>query len=167
MWDWLLGSCTKNLSLGERPVCLPVFTTSGPWAAARPSCRRIASSNKGAVVRLRVALRTGPNPYISTPAFSVSPASNAIEGCLLLTLVRSLKALTKLFLASLRPRNSSGTLDAARKRNHGTYGVRWQRFAQPARRLGTANSQLVREADRRPRARSRRPEATCAMPGPR
>ena len=28
--SWTPGSSTMNLSLGERPVCLPVLTTSGP-----------------------------------------------------------------------------------------------------------------------------------------
>ena len=45
------GSSTMNLSLGERPVCLPVRTTSGPSAATRPSPARIASSYSSAIDR--------------------------------------------------------------------------------------------------------------------
>ena len=40
-----------NLSSGERPVCLPVRTTSGPSAATRPSPWRMASSYSSAVER--------------------------------------------------------------------------------------------------------------------
>ena len=43
------GSATMNLSFGERPVCLPVRTTSGPSAAIRPSPERMASSYSSAV----------------------------------------------------------------------------------------------------------------------
>ncbi len=46
------GSSTMNLSSGERPVCLPVRTTSGPSAAITPSPARMASSTSSAVGRL-------------------------------------------------------------------------------------------------------------------
>src|SRR4029079_940444 len=49
--SWLLGSSTMNLSCGERPVCLPVRTTSGPSAATTPSPARMASSYSSAVER--------------------------------------------------------------------------------------------------------------------
>src|SRR5690349_1109818 len=49
---WLFGSSTMNLSCGERPVCLPVRTTSGPSAATTPSPARMASSYSSAVERL-------------------------------------------------------------------------------------------------------------------
>src|SRR6187402_3347611 len=48
---WLFGSSTMNLSCGERPVCLPVRTTSGPSAATTPSPARMASSYSSAVER--------------------------------------------------------------------------------------------------------------------
>src|SRR5438094_6265116 len=40
-----------NLSCGERPVCLPVRTTSGPSAAMIPSPERMASSYSSATDR--------------------------------------------------------------------------------------------------------------------
>jgi hypothetical protein len=43
------GSRTMNLSFGERPVCVPVRTTSGPSAAMTPSPSRIAASYSSAV----------------------------------------------------------------------------------------------------------------------
>src|SRR5215208_249833 len=46
-----LGSRTMNLSSGERPVCFPVRTTSGPLAASCPSPSRIAASYSSAVER--------------------------------------------------------------------------------------------------------------------
>src|SRR6476659_9740090 len=46
------GWATTNLSSGERPVCLPVRTTSGPSAATTPSPARMASSYSSAVERL-------------------------------------------------------------------------------------------------------------------
>src|SRR5215207_8278610 len=51
------GSLTMNLSWGERPVCLPVRTTSGPSAAIRPSPARTASSYSSAVGRLALTIR--------------------------------------------------------------------------------------------------------------
>src|SRR6185295_19087245 len=53
----LHGSRTMNLSWGERPVCLPVRTTSGPSAATRPSPARIASSYSSATERLARTVR--------------------------------------------------------------------------------------------------------------
>ena len=47
------SSRTMNLSLAQRPVCLPVRTTSGPSLASRPSPRRTACSTSGAVVRFQ------------------------------------------------------------------------------------------------------------------
>src|SRR5918993_840956 len=49
--SWLDDSSTMNLSSGERPVCLPVRTTSGPSAAIRPSPSRMAASYRAAVER--------------------------------------------------------------------------------------------------------------------
>src|SRR5256885_1704720 len=51
------GSRTMNLSCGERPVCLPVRTTSGPSAATIPSPARMASSYSSAVERLARIVR--------------------------------------------------------------------------------------------------------------
>ncbi len=36
-WAEVLGSSTMNLSFGERPVCLPVSTTSAPPDEMMPS----------------------------------------------------------------------------------------------------------------------------------
>src|SRR3954452_18192361 len=49
------------LSFGERPVCLPVRTTSGPLAARMPSSARTACSYRAAGVRFtrRVLPRAG------------------------------------------------------------------------------------------------------------
>ncbi len=44
MASWLVGSLTKNLSLGERPVCLPVSAVSAPVETIAPSPRRMACS---------------------------------------------------------------------------------------------------------------------------
>ncbi len=44
---------TMNLSLGERPVYLPVVTTSAPVLLRLPSPRRSAASVRAAGVRLR------------------------------------------------------------------------------------------------------------------
>ena len=46
-----------NLSCGERPVCLPVRTTSGPSAAITPSPARTASSYSSAVERFARTMR--------------------------------------------------------------------------------------------------------------
>src|SRR3569623_3034771 len=43
-----------NLSLAERPVCLPVRTTRGPSLARRPSPLRTASSTSCAVPRFQM-----------------------------------------------------------------------------------------------------------------
>ncbi len=40
----LVGSLTKNLSLGDRPVCLPVSAVSAPVDTITASSRRIACS---------------------------------------------------------------------------------------------------------------------------
>src|SRR3546814_9757009 len=45
------ASRTVNLSCADRPVCLPVSTTSGPSLANMPSPRFPASSTRGAVAR--------------------------------------------------------------------------------------------------------------------
>src|SRR5262245_1065322 len=50
------GSRTMNLSFGERPVCVPVLTTSGPSAAIIPSFSRAAASYSAAVERLATIL---------------------------------------------------------------------------------------------------------------
>src|SRR5688500_17978784 len=49
-------SRTMNLSLGERPVWVPVFTTSGPSAAIMPSPSRTDASYRAAVDRLATIL---------------------------------------------------------------------------------------------------------------
>src|SRR3982751_627477 len=52
----LEGSRTMNLSFGERPVCVPVRTTSGPSAAISPSPSRIAASYRAAFERFATIL---------------------------------------------------------------------------------------------------------------
>ena len=44
MASWLLGSLTKNLSFGERPVCRPVSAVRAPDETIAASSRRIACS---------------------------------------------------------------------------------------------------------------------------
>src|SRR6186997_219566 len=58
------GSSTMNLSSGERPVCLPVRTTSGPSAAMRPSPWRMASSYSSAVDRLARTCRPRAGDFV-------------------------------------------------------------------------------------------------------
>src|SRR2546428_9911489 len=50
-------SRTMNLSCGERPVCLPVRTTSGPSAAIIPSPALTACSYSSAVERFARIVR--------------------------------------------------------------------------------------------------------------
>src|SRR5438067_13942850 len=56
--SWLVGSLTKNLSLGERPVCLPVSAVSAPVETIEASLRRIACSYRAAALRLRRSTAT-------------------------------------------------------------------------------------------------------------
>jgi hypothetical protein len=46
------GSRTTNLSLGERPVCWPVSTSSVPPRPISPSPRRTAASTRAGSIRL-------------------------------------------------------------------------------------------------------------------
>src|SRR6478735_5310825 len=62
--SWLDGSSTMNLSSGDRPVCLPVRTTSGPSAAMRPSPWRMASSYSSAVDRLARTCRPRAGVFV-------------------------------------------------------------------------------------------------------
>src|SRR4051812_33088858 len=57
IFESLESSRTMNLSCGERPVCLPVRTTSGPSAATIPSPARMACSYSSAVERLARIVR--------------------------------------------------------------------------------------------------------------
>src|SRR6267143_5589085 len=59
MASWLVDSLTKNLSLGERPVCLPVSAVSAPVDTITASSHRIACSYSAAGLRLR---RSGESP---------------------------------------------------------------------------------------------------------
>src|SRR5207244_8842200 len=56
--SWLVGSLTKNLSLGDRPVCLPVSAVSAPVETIAASSRRIACSYRAAGPRLRLSVAT-------------------------------------------------------------------------------------------------------------
>src|ERR1700687_389166 len=53
MAPWLVGSLTKTLSFGERPVCFPVSAVSAPEDTMTPSSRRMACSYSAAGLRLR------------------------------------------------------------------------------------------------------------------
>src|SRR6266700_5009989 len=54
----LVGSLTKNLSLGDRPVCLPVSAVSAPVDTIAASSRRTACSYRAAGPRLRLSVAT-------------------------------------------------------------------------------------------------------------
>src|SRR5437773_6931023 len=56
--SWLVGSLTKNLSLGDRPVCLPVSAVSAPVETIAASSRRTACSYRAAGPRLRLSVAT-------------------------------------------------------------------------------------------------------------
>src|SRR6266513_3516902 len=56
--SWLVGSLTKNLSLGERPVCLPVSAVKAPVETIAASPRRTACSYRAAGPRLRLSVTT-------------------------------------------------------------------------------------------------------------
>src|SRR6185295_5652350 len=101
----LHGSRTMNLSWGERPVCLPVRTTSGPSAATRPSPARIASSYSSATDRLARTVRPRAWP---AAARLVADAAAVLEVVALI--VVSLVAAGRLD----RPESCSGRRPAAR-----------------------------------------------------
>ena len=63
-----------NLSLGERPVCLPVRTTSGPAAARMPSSSPMACSYSAAGERLawRFLPKSGMSLARRTKPFAVA-----------------------------------------------------------------------------------------------
>jgi hypothetical protein len=44
MASWLVGSFTKYLSFGERPVCFPVSAVKAPVDTIAASLRRMACS---------------------------------------------------------------------------------------------------------------------------
>src|SRR5438046_9718803 len=56
--SWLVGSLTKNLSVGDRPVCLPVSAVSAPVETIAASSRRTACSYRAAGPRLRLSVAT-------------------------------------------------------------------------------------------------------------
>ena len=60
------ASRTMNLSLAERPVCLPVLTTIGPSLASSPSPRETACSTKRAVVRFQWMVAEVSMPWVSS-----------------------------------------------------------------------------------------------------
>src|SRR3546814_1675033 len=55
-----------NLSLAERPVCLPVATTSGPSLASLPSPLTRAASKSGAVPKFQCCTASLENPCFSS-----------------------------------------------------------------------------------------------------
>src|SRR6187401_1440542 len=63
------GSATTNLSLGDRPVNLPVLHTRGPSADRNPSPRFTASSKRTATLGFQWTLETLPSPTASNPTF--------------------------------------------------------------------------------------------------
>src|SRR6185369_2490349 len=73
------GSLTMNLSCGERPVCLPVRTTSGPSAAIRPSPARTASSYSSAVGRLARTIR----PIAGAPPTALAVVVGRVVDCVI------------------------------------------------------------------------------------
>src|SRR3546814_5184048 len=60
------ASRTMNLSLAERPVCLPVATTSGPSLASLPSPLTRAASKSGAVPKFQCCTASLENPCFSS-----------------------------------------------------------------------------------------------------
>src|SRR5260221_14360576 len=85
------GSLTRNLSWGERPVCLPVRTTSGPSAATTPSPPRIASSYSSATDRLARTVRPSGLPAEARLVAGAGPRPGLVlEGVplIVLSLVR-------------------------------------------------------------------------------
>src|SRR6476661_881221 len=72
----LEGSRTMNLSFGERPVWVPVLTTSGPSAAIIPSPSRTAASYKAAVDRLATILPA----LMRVPARGARVLGGSVEG---------------------------------------------------------------------------------------
>ena len=63
------ASRTINLSLAERPVCAPVFTTSGPFLANMPSSFASAASTNGAVPRLQCSAAFVSKPCCESEIF--------------------------------------------------------------------------------------------------
>src|SRR3546814_7463769 len=60
------ASRTMNLSLAERPVCLPVATTSRPSLASLPSPLTRAASKSGAVPKFQCCTASLANPCFSS-----------------------------------------------------------------------------------------------------
>src|SRR5262245_20865346 len=61
------ASATTNLSLGDRPVNLPVLQTMGPSIERVPSPRLTASSIRTATLGFQWTLETLPRPTASNP----------------------------------------------------------------------------------------------------
>ena len=64
------ASRTIYLSFAERPVCVPVLTTSGPSLANMPSELAKAASTNGAVPRLQNSVASVPKPCCESEIFS-------------------------------------------------------------------------------------------------
>ena len=79
------GSLTTNLSSGERPVCSPVSTTSGPPSASYASPRSSAWLYSSDVVGFQYTTPDGASPWASRPdrARTSIPAVATIAGILL------------------------------------------------------------------------------------
>src|ERR1700694_4949164 len=61
------GSCTTNLSLGERPVCGVVMATNGPISANSPSPRRAASLKSSGAIKFQWTSPRGASPCLLNP----------------------------------------------------------------------------------------------------
>src|SRR6476660_9081177 len=79
----VLGSFTRNLSLGERPVCGAVTPTKGPMSASWPSPRRMACWISTGATRFQCTSPDGWRPCASrlprSPASSCGFVCVAIE----------------------------------------------------------------------------------------